>query len=86
MAVDRHPTTSASSHLLGGVFLGVSALSQNQKSLKFSAFLERFQFRPGEPVKSIAYNSFFLNYYTISSVANRPHLRFPFLTSDRGSI
>jgi len=37
MDMNCHPTTSASSHLLEGVFLGVSIRSRNQKSLKFPA-------------------------------------------------
>jgi hypothetical protein len=38
MGMDRHPTTSGSSHLLEGVFLGVSEQARNQKSLKFTVF------------------------------------------------
>ena len=84
--MSHSPSTSGSSHLFEGVLLGVSRLNRNQKLSKFTVFSAPFRFRPGGPVKSIAYNSFFLNYYTISSVANRPHLRFRFRTSDRGSI
>jgi hypothetical protein len=55
MAVNCLPTTSGSSHLLGGVFLGVSQANRNQKTLEFSMFSCGLRFRPGEPVKSITY-------------------------------
>jgi hypothetical protein len=38
MQVNRHPTTSGSSHLLEGVFLGVSTPTQTQNSLKLPVF------------------------------------------------
>src|SRR5271155_4504269 len=44
------PTTSGSSHLLEGVFLGVSRLNRNQKSHELPGISTRFRFRPGEPV------------------------------------
>jgi len=38
MDMNRHPATSGSSHLLGGVYLGVSARDGNRNSLKLPAF------------------------------------------------
>ena len=43
-----HPTTSGNSHLLKGVFLGVSVRDRNQKYLRIPVF-SLFRFRPGEP-------------------------------------
>jgi hypothetical protein len=47
--MNRHPTTSSSSHLLEGVLLEVSAANQNLKFHKLQAFSSRFRFRPREP-------------------------------------
>lgn len=44
-----HPTTSGNSHLLKGVFLGVSVPDRNQKYLRLPVFSALFRFRPGEP-------------------------------------
>lgn len=63
MDMNCHPTTSASSHLLEGVFLGVSVRNRNQKSLKSPTFFDWFRICPGEPVKSIYYASFLRIYY-----------------------
>ena len=41
-----HPTTSDSSHLLEGVFLGVSKPNRNQKLHKFPVFSTWFRIRP----------------------------------------
>jgi hypothetical protein len=42
---DCHPTTSARSHLSDGVFLGVSQVSRNPKTLEFSTFSRLFRFQ-----------------------------------------
>jgi hypothetical protein len=42
-----HPTTSGSSHLLEGVFLGVSHSNKNQNALKLSMFVADFGSVPG---------------------------------------
>jgi hypothetical protein len=51
IGVAEDPTTSGHSHLLQGVFWGVSHSNKNQKALKLSTFSLRFRFRPGEPDK-----------------------------------
>jgi hypothetical protein len=48
MGMNYHPTTSASSHLLKGVFLGVSVPSRDPKSAKLPMFSARFRLRPGK--------------------------------------
>ena len=39
IGVAEDPTTSGRSHLLEGVFLGISQMSRNQKTLEFSTFV-----------------------------------------------
>jgi hypothetical protein len=67
-----HSATSGSSHLLEGVFLGVSRSARNQKCLKLQAFSFSFRIRPGEPVKSISYGIFLRFYYGIFAQAIDP--------------
>jgi len=70
--VRSHPASSDSSHPFEGVFLGVSKPNRSQKSLKLQVFSRRFRFRPGEPITSIAYDSFISIYFTIPAQAIDP--------------
>ena len=47
MDMNSHPTTSGSSHLFEGVFLGVSIPNRNQKFLNCRGFLHDFGSVPG---------------------------------------
>jgi hypothetical protein len=60
MGMNYHPTTSARSHLLKGVFSGVSVPSRDRKSAQLPVFSARFRFCPGEPVKLITYDCFLI--------------------------
>ena len=61
MRIHYHRAMSGSSHLLDGVFLGVSVASGIQKSHKLLGFSTRFE--------SICYGAFMIIYY-ITLVGN----------------
>jgi hypothetical protein len=54
-------------------FVGIQRY-RNPKTLEFSAFCCRFRFRPGEPAKTISYDTFLLIYYARFAYAIEPSL------------